>query len=193
MADPDDGIILGDVIVGKDQLGELLGAGGGPLSECQHRRRRIGCDYPVARIDEMAGQQSALPQPSSTTRPFRSRIGSSIQDARGDHVGVEAEAEMVHQGQILAVIQRASRIYATILTDFYPGSVPGPPGPSGGQTYGCPRAGVVGQYRRSWPPNLWDVIAITVRTPVHRGHSPGSVHRSSCWTMNPEESTACPL
>jgi hypothetical protein len=44
---------------------------------------------------------------------------------------VETEAKMVHKGQILAVIRRASRIHAPILIDFYPGNVPDPPGPSG--------------------------------------------------------------
>ena len=57
MAHSDNGVAGRNLIVGKDQFGELLDVGGCFVGERQHGWRCIGCDHPMAGISEMASEQ----------------------------------------------------------------------------------------------------------------------------------------
>lgn len=104
MADGHDGVAGWDRIVGKHELDEFVDVGHRAASERQHRRRGIGCDHPVARVEEVASEKAAATAELDDKTVSSSGRFEELQDSWRHHVGVGSEAEMVHQRQILAVV-----------------------------------------------------------------------------------------
>jgi hypothetical protein len=108
MPDGHDSIGLGQRIVGKDEHPYVLGARCVVLGQLDHRRGGIGGDDPVAGVDQMPGEQpAAAADLQDEAAPFAYRLEQG-QDPRRAGVGVKAEAEVMHEGEVLLVVGRQS-------------------------------------------------------------------------------------
>lgn len=94
-------------IVGQGQSADLGGARRVP-GQVEHRRRGVGRDDPMTRLDEVAGEKAA-PAPELEHQPVAlTNRGQQLKDARRACIGVEAESEMVRTGEIPPVVRSAA-------------------------------------------------------------------------------------
>ena len=79
-------------------------SGCGRARELQHRGRRVGREHAVPGVDEVAGEQSA-PAPEFEHEPIAlAHRCEQLEDAGGAQIGVEAVPEVVHEGEVGAVV-----------------------------------------------------------------------------------------
>ena len=105
VADGDDRVALGKGVVGENEL-PYFRAGRCLPGERQHRGRGVRSDDVVSRLDEMPGEEAA---PAAELEDEAAAHGlEEREDARAAGVGMEAEAEVVHQREIVAVVRQAA-------------------------------------------------------------------------------------
>ena len=105
MADGDDRVALGNRVVREDELPNL-GVGNGLPSQSQHRGRGVGCDDAVAGLDEMPGEE---PAPAAELDDETAAHGlEQRENPWRAGVGMEAEAEVMHQRQVVSVVGQAA-------------------------------------------------------------------------------------
>ena len=105
MPDGDDRVALGQGIVGENQL-LYLGAGRRLPGERQHRERCVRGNDVVSGLEEAPGEEAA-PAAELENEAAAHRL-EEREDARCGGVGVEDEAEVVQQREIVAVVRQAA-------------------------------------------------------------------------------------
>ena len=105
MADRDDRVALGQGVVGENEL-PYVGAGRCLPGEREHRGRGVRGDDVVSRLDEVPGEEAA---PAAELEDDAAAHGlEERKDSGRAGVGMEAEAEVVHQREIVAVVRQAA-------------------------------------------------------------------------------------
>jgi hypothetical protein len=104
VADGHDRVGVRDRIVRQGQASDRLGANRVDASEVEHRRRGVGSDYLVARIDEVLGEQpTAAPEFNDKSASFADWFEQG-EDAWCAVICVECEAEVMDQREIGTVV-----------------------------------------------------------------------------------------
>ena len=104
MAGRHDGVRRRHGVVGQDELVGVRGPGGVVAGELEHGRRGVGRDHLMAGVDEVAGEEPAAApelQHDTASLPHRPQEG---EDPRRAGMGMESEAQMVDERQVLTVV-----------------------------------------------------------------------------------------
>src|SRR5207302_3518759 len=97
---------LGQRVSGEDHLTDVLGGGGRLARELEHRRGSVGGDDPLAGLEQVPGQQTAAaPQREHEAVSLAHGLEQG-QDPGRRGVSVEPEPQVVHEGEVVAVVER---------------------------------------------------------------------------------------
>jgi hypothetical protein len=121
VSDRHDRICLGDRIVRKHQLPDLLCVPGVRPRQFEHRGRGIGRDHPVTRVDQVSSEEPApAPELDDQAVPLAHGL-QQLEDPGRAVVGVEAETEVVDQREVAAVVGHVALGHPVILASSHGG------------------------------------------------------------------------
>ena len=116
MAHGDDRVGVRDRVVRQPHPSHVLRAGRSDSGELENCRGRVGRDDAVSGVEEVPGEQ---PTPAAELDDQTSSVTHGPEqrhDARRAHVGVEPEAAVVHQREVVAVIRLIVAVHAGLLS-----------------------------------------------------------------------------
>jgi hypothetical protein len=104
VSDGDDGVRLGEGIVGQPELSDVS-ARSNLSGEVEHRRRGVRSDDPMAGLEEVPRQEAAAAAELENEVVVVSNRPEQLEDPRCTEVGMEAEPTVMHERQVAAVIR----------------------------------------------------------------------------------------